>query len=42
MRKRVVRAVVFVAVALGVAMAGAGAAGAVGLQAPTTNGVFWD
>jgi hypothetical protein len=42
MRKRLVRAVIFIAVATGIAVGGASAAGAVTLHAPTSDGVFWD
>jgi hypothetical protein len=45
MRKRLVRAAVFIAVALGVAVGAAGAAGAVnfgGHPAATINGTMWD
>jgi hypothetical protein len=42
MRKRVVRAVVFIAVALGVAMGAAEVAGASPLHAAVTSGVYWD
>ena len=44
MRNRLVRAVVFVAVALGVAVGAAGAAGAadLGSRVATTAGIIWD
>jgi hypothetical protein len=43
MRKRLVRAVIFIAVAMGVAIGAASAAGAVGApHATVTDGVFWD
>jgi len=44
MRKRLVRAVVFIAVAIGVAVGGASAAGAVdfGHAVVSTDGVIWD
>lgn len=42
MRKRVVRAVVFIAVALGVAVGAAEVAGATNLHAAVSDGVYWD
>jgi hypothetical protein len=42
MRKRIVRAMIFIAVATGVAVGGASAAGAVTLHAPTSDGIFWE
>ncbi|HEY6748049.1 MAG TPA: hypothetical protein VI357_20330 [Mycobacteriales bacterium] len=42
MRKRLVRAVIFIAVATGVAVGGASAAGAVTLHAPISDGIFWE
>lgn len=46
MRKRLVRAVIFIAVALGIAIGAAGAAGAVGAfdfgDHAVTNGSAWD
>ena len=41
MRKRLVRAVIFIAVATGLAVGGASAAGAVTLNSPVSDGVFW-
>jgi hypothetical protein len=41
MRKRLVRAVIFIAVAIGVAVGAAEVAGASPLQAPVSDGVFW-
>lgn len=42
MRNRLVRAVVFVAVALGVAVGAAEMAGAASLHSAVTNGAVWD
>jgi hypothetical protein len=42
MRKRLVRALIFVAVATGIAVGGASAAGAVTLHAPVSDGIFWE
>ena len=43
MRKRLVRAVIFLAVATGIAVGAASAAGAVSLpRTPVTDGVYWD
>jgi hypothetical protein len=43
MRKRLLRAVIFIAVAIGVAVGAAGAAGAVGLPSTAvSDGIFWD
>lgn len=42
MRKRLIQALIFIAVALGVAVGAAGAAGAIGLSGPDfTDGVSW-
>ena len=41
MRKRLVRAVIFIAIATGVAVGAAGAAGAVGAQTTISDGIFW-
>jgi hypothetical protein len=42
MRQRLVRAVVFVAIAFGVAVGGAAAAGAVGVHVAVSDGMSWD
>lgn len=42
MRKRIVRAVVFVAVALGLAVGAAEVAGAVSLHSAVTDGIHWE
>jgi hypothetical protein len=42
MRKRIVRTVAFVAVAIGVAVSAAEVAGAVSLRSAVTNGVHWE
>jgi hypothetical protein len=42
MRKRLVRALIFIAVATGLAVGGASAAGAVPLHVPVSDGVFWE
>lgn len=44
MRKRLARTAIFIAVALGIAVGAASAAGAVdfGSQVNSTNGIIWD
>ncbi len=43
MRKRLVRAMIFIAVATGIAVGAATAAGAVTLpHAPVSDGIYWD
>jgi hypothetical protein len=42
MRKRLVRAVIFIAIATGVAVGAASAAGAVGAHTPVSDGIFWE
>lgn len=42
MRKRFLRALIFIAVATGVAVGGATAAGAVGIHVAATDGIHWE
>jgi hypothetical protein len=41
MRKRLIQALIFIAVALGVAVGAAGAAGAIGLHGFANEGISW-